>query len=57
MRLNELLARASDECSETPHKDTYRRATAIVLRKWPHVRHFTDRQLQELTTELRKGDR
>ena len=53
MRLIELLARAADE---VPRKDTYRRATAIVLRKWPHVRHFKDEQLTELCTEL-KGEK
>jgi hypothetical protein len=52
MRLIELLSRVCDVLPG-PHSETQRRAIAIVLRKWPSVRRFTNEQLIELYEELR----
>ena len=51
MKLLELLARAE---LALPGANTYRRAIAVVIRKWPHVNRFTDEQLLELCGELEK---
>jgi len=48
VRLIELLSRA---CPDGTKYNTGK-AIGIVLRKWPHVRHFTDEQLQELKKDL-----
>ena len=53
MKWLELITRA---CASTPgpYRDNARKATIIVLDRWPNVTRFTDEQLQELQTELVK---